>query len=254
LDEQQIKAIVSERGSVRLSELLACTNPDKKALVELRVLHMIKRGVLKASWAGRDMLLTATPDGEGRAEANPFTNAEVALVVTLPISVQRGRGLLQRYIDTLDALNMSISSANRELRISSPFADPDTVALLYPSFRKAAGRGVRVKFLVRSARDRQLLTALRNVRDVYMRLGIPDMFSVRCYEVNVAGLLVEAIHAKVVIADRELAYVGSGELRRHSLIADVEVGLLVRGVAVERLVDLFDVVWDRASDLSLVPP
>jgi hypothetical protein len=37
-------------------------------------------------------------------------------------------------------------------------------------------------------------------------------------------MLDEVVHAKDVIADRKLAYVGL-ELRRHALTADVEVGL-----------------------------
>jgi phosphatidylserine/phosphatidylglycerophosphate/cardiolipin synthase-like enzyme len=118
---------------------------------------------------------------------------------------------------------------------------------------EAAGGGVMIKFLTRSARDRQLLAALRSISDVYAKLGIPDKFSVKCYEVSVAGMLVEAIHAKVVIADRRVAYVGSGELRKHSLTADVEIGVLLRGAAVEHLADLFDVVWEKAATLNFRP-
>jgi hypothetical protein len=47
MDEQQIRALVSERGSMMLSELLAFAKPADKPLVELRVLHMAKRGTLR---------------------------------------------------------------------------------------------------------------------------------------------------------------------------------------------------------------
>jgi phosphatidylserine/phosphatidylglycerophosphate/cardiolipin synthase-like enzyme len=253
MDEQRIKSVVSEKGPIRLSKLLACASPGERALVELRVLHMVKKGILRAERAEKDILLTVGPSGEEKAEASPFVNTEVAIVATLPMGVQHKHAELRRCIGMLAAFNMLIAGAKWELRISSPFADPETIALLRPSFRKAAGGGVMIKFLTRSARDRQLLAALRSISDVYAKLGIPDKFSVKCYEVSVAGMLVEAIHAKVVIADRRVAYVGSGELRRHSLTADVEIGVLLRGAAVEHLADLFDVVWEKAATLNFRP-
>jgi phosphatidylserine/phosphatidylglycerophosphate/cardiolipin synthase-like enzyme len=253
MDEQQIKAVVSERGPIRLSDLLALASPSERPLVQLKVLHMVKKGILRVERAKKDILLLEGPSEEEKTEASPFINSEVAIVATLPLGTQHTRAGLKKCIDMLDALNMLISGAKRELRISSPFADSETVALFYPSFRKAAGNGVGIKFLIRSARDRQLLTALKNLGDIYARLGIPNRFSVKRYEVNVAGLLVEAVHAKVVISDHDVAYIGSGELRKHSLTADVEIGVLVRGAVVEQLVDLFDAVWDRAADLSFTP-
>jgi hypothetical protein len=48
-----------------------------------------------------------------------------------------------------------------------------------------------------------------------------------------------------------MAYVGSGELRKHSITADVEIGVLLRGAVVKQLVDLFDAVWERAKSIKL---
>ena len=250
MDEEHIMAIVSEKGPLRLSELLALADPAEKALVELRVLRMVKKGVLRVKRIGRDILLIAGTPSE-QAGVTQFMSTEVAIVATLPLGAASRRAGLPNHIDMLEALTMLIAGATRELRISSPFADPETVILLYPSFRKAAGSGVAIKFLTRSATNRQLLAALRNIKDIYVKLGVPDKFSVRCYEENVAGLLVEAVHAKVIISDYDMAYVGSGELRKHSLTANVEIGMLVRGAVVKELVGLFDAVWERARNIRL---
>ena len=250
MDEQQIRALVSERGSMRLSELLALAKPADRALVELRVLHMAKRGTLRVKPVGKDMLLFAETLSEG-AEAAQFVEAEVAIVATLPLGGTIRRARLPNCIDMLEALTMLITGAKRELRISSPFADPETIAMLAPSFRKAAGKGITVKFLTRSEENQQLLAALRAIYNTYAKLGIPDKFSVKWYEERVTELLVEAVHAKVVISDDDMAYVGSGELRKHSLTADVEIGVLLRGAVVRQLVDLFDAVWGKAKSIKL---
>jgi len=249
MEDDQIIATVSKKGRISISELLASVEPAERAVAELRVLRLVKRGVLRLEPSGQGMILTMGAS-QGR-EPIPFESAEVALVATMPLGAHSLSGRPRSYIDLLDALNTLIAGAKRELRISSPFADPETIALLRPSFRRAAGGGVMVKFLTRSARDRQLLAALKSLYDTYAKLGAPDKFSLRCYEESVAGLLVEAVHAKVVISDDDMAYVGSGELRKHSITADVEIGVLMRGAVVKQLVDLFDAVWERAKSIKL---
>lgn len=247
MDERQITAIISEKGPINFRNLLALAKPADRAIVELKVLHMVKKGVLRAERAGKDIMLAMGVPVE--VPATGFSNAEVALVVTLPVGVSARHMGPTGYMDMLDALTLLITGARRELRICSPFADYETVAVLYPSFRKAASKGVYVKILVRSASSHKLLTTLKGIKDIYSKLGMPERFAVRRYEVSVAGLLVEAVHAKLVISDRDAAYVGSGELRKHSLTADVEVGVLMRGAAVMQLVELFDAVWERAEKL-----
>jgi len=247
MDEEQIVATVSKAGAISLPDLLALAKPADRSIVELKVLRLVKKGVLRAERAGGDIMLAAGTPAE--ALATGFSSAEVALVVTMPVGVPVRRIGPPSCMDMLDALTLLITGARRELRISSPFADYETVALLYPSFRKAASNGVYAKVLVRSAPSRELVAALRGIKGIYSRLGMPQRFAVRRYEVSVAGLLVEAVHAKLVISDRDAAYVGSGELRKRSLTANVEVGVLMRGATVMQLVDLFDAVWERAKKL-----
>lgn len=51
----------------------------------------------------------------------------------------------------------------------------------------------------------------------------------RRYRLNVAGMLVETAHTKVVIADRELVYVGSGEIGAIRSLRIGRLGCLCKG-------------------------
>jgi cardiolipin synthase A/B len=54
------------------------------------------------------------------------------------------------------------------------------------------------------------------------------------------------IHAKVLDVDDHLAFVGSENLSTQSLDLNREVGLLIRGPDVERIVSVFESDWQRA--------
>ncbi len=72
-------------------------------------------------------------------------------------------------------------------------------------------------------------------------------FQCRVFAQSVGGLLIAGLHAKMVIADSDLAYIGSWEFRRHSLMSNFEVGLLFRKDGVGNLDSIFDLIWNNST-------
>jgi len=53
-------------------------------------------------------------------------------------------------------------------------------------------------------------------------------------------------HAKLVISDYNSAYIGSGEFRKNSLLANFEVGCLVEGPQVFGICEVFDLMFKNS--------
>jgi phosphatidylserine/phosphatidylglycerophosphate/cardiolipin synthase-like enzyme len=59
------------------------------------------------------------------------------------------------------------------------------------------------------------------------------------------GTIISSTHAKLIIADYDLAYIGSAELRRNSLVTNFEIGCLIRGSQVFGICEVFDFIFSR---------
>jgi cardiolipin synthase len=55
------------------------------------------------------------------------------------------------------------------------------------------------------------------------------------------------VHAKVVVVDRQLAFVGSENFSSQSLDRNREIGILIRGKAVTRILSVFERDWRRGT-------
>ena len=115
------------------------------------------------------------------------------------------------------------------------------------------GRGVETRILTRetasAAGPREVLN------DIFER--IPEhrrqLFAVRdlFQRDSKTGRQAVATHAKVVIADEELCYIGSANLTRTSLSSNFELGVILRGEFVSDVADVFDQVFNSAESVRL---
>jgi phosphatidylserine/phosphatidylglycerophosphate/cardiolipin synthase-like enzyme len=96
--------------------------------------------------------------------------------------------------------------------------------------------------------ERLLISLAR--RGVRVRVLLPPPLPSSAAFVRRAGVQVRAqaspyMHAKVIVIDDRLAFVGSENLSTTSLDQNREVGVLLRGPAVQELVGTFNGDWSR---------
>jgi hypothetical protein len=166
-----------------------------------------------------------------RKELEAALQGETTLVATQPEQ-------LVPAMPTLDAFRFVLAAANMRLRIASPFIEASGLGPLAPWLRPAADRGVELVLLNRDPGGSPTAAA---ARDALQRL-FGARFRIASYHITAEGRQLLSLHAKLVIADENVAYVGSAEIRRHSLELNFELGVLVCGVAVPGLVKLFDAI------------
>jgi phosphatidylserine/phosphatidylglycerophosphate/cardiolipin synthase-like enzyme len=245
MEDRDIVNLVVSRGPLQLEDLLSRLPEEERGITQLRAIALVKMGYLDAELSGGKLILKPprhAPEGLRRAAEQP----EVDVVANIP-GLGIGQVPSQRCLDMLSAFLAIVKQARHVLRICSPFADQPTLSMLVPHFRGLAGRGVEVRFLTRPERFHLLKPVLSEIWEAYKRASLEEKFQCRVFAQSVGGLLIAGLHAKMVIADSDLAYVGSGELRRHSLMSNFEVGLLVRKDGAGNLAYIFDLIWENST-------
>lgn len=166
---------------------------------------------------GAAAMRAALPD-DGRAIA----------VVTMPTAPSAIGPALSRaglayaaLVSTEETLQQVADAAVNKLTVMTPFLNTDGLSAVIGLFRRT--RAVEKRLIIRRAGGAR--NAVQGRRDQLVELGI----EVLDYTLS-AGSGFETFHAKVALADQDIAYVGSANMTvfaRHSM----ELGILVDGRA-----------------------
>ena len=134
------------------------------------------------------------------------------------------------FINTTIAFKQIISSASKVIRIASPFFQqnivhedgfPELEELILLAYR----RGCKIIVLSRETTSKRIsdfnwLVNLSRDNGFTSKLEIFDY-----YIPNKEGLLASSVHAKLIIADEKIAYIGSAESRNNDIISGVKFRL-----------------------------
>lgn len=169
-------------------------------------------------------------------ESVPSEGTGTSLVVSLPVPLReplqaRAPGLHP----TAEVFRSLIEGAARSIKIFSPYVDPT-----FTSF----AQGARVPI--------QVVTTLREGRmkssPVLERFATTRPLAVRYLQEKHARSQLFQLHAKMILADEDRAYVGSANFTDTSLHYNFELGLEVEDRAViARLHAIFDYLFNFAA-------
>jgi len=131
-----------------------------------------------------------------------------------------------------------IGQAHRELLIATAYIDGGGARALLPSLAAAAARGVAIEFAAveRLARDGAIDLIERELAASRATLDIRRLD-------DVAGFP----HVKVLVADRERAYLGSANFTFPGMTSNFELGALVEGEDVKLVHEFVRDLVDRRA-------
>jgi hypothetical protein len=183
---------------------------------------------------------------------NPAT---IELAVTMPLvpshlekELAATLGRPGGFLTTSVAFSRLAQAASRRLVVMTPFIDAGGFQWLRRVFEATPA-------------DCQKIVVLRNTDQYAVELGVQHADWLRTMQVSVhdyhlshvptAGraLPIETFHAKLIVADDTLAYVGSANLLHSSEGLSLETGLLVDGGAAVQVARLVDAVLRVARSL-----
>ena len=227
------------------------TDQAVQVMAGLAVSGLCAGGTVEDSWlsqyAPAELLrLAHMLDGAEHFRRMRFTPAVTELVVTMPLvpsylekELGATLGRPGGYLTTTAAFLRLAQAASQRLVVMTPFIDRSGFLWLRRIFEA-------------SRAECQRILVLRNTEKYTTELGVEHAewlratgVSVRDYQLShdaASGrsLPVETFHAKLIVADDALAYVGSANLLYSSEEVSLEAGLLVEGgaaIQVARLVD-----------------
>lgn len=198
----------------------------------------------------------------------PTENTDYQPVISVPSQLQ---GDWQEFaekqdidpgISLKDALKQVFDSTEDILRLVVPYFEIDGMNLLDEEFHRLAENGVSVEILTREAlvddgtfgsnRSRK---HLREAIDRYESAATAEA-TIDVYDYYFAigaskPKLDRSIHAKMAIADKRVAYIGSGEVRDSSMHLNGEAGYVTRQEGdLESWVGFFEFFKHRAEPVS----
>jgi hypothetical protein len=251
---EYIQSYLSEHDTATIEDLLH--NYHKSAPIsefELKrvITTGIEEGYLKAEKSAADKYSTLI------SQIKTYQPGELLNSVVVVISKPRLRELSlsgieyrNQFIETTECFQQVISSANYTLRICSPFLQKDVIQEdAYPELEhhlsEALLRGVKVRILTRELIERRY-AEVSWIKELARALELENSVTIVDYHhTSDTGKVISSTHAKMLIADSDVAYIGSAELRRNSLIANFEVGCLLSGSVVFGVCEVFDSMYSN---------
>jgi len=182
---------------------------------------------------------------------------QIKIVVSKPnlreISIQNIEDR-NHQVNSIECFRFIISSAKSILRICSPFIQHNVLNIdAFPDFKKllidALNRGVEVKLLTRELNERN--EEVRWLVDIADKIDKRSRLSIVDYHLQEDdGSIISSTHAKMLIADYDVAYIGSAELRKNSLIKNLEIGCMIKGSSVFGICEIFDFMFSQGDLFS----
>jgi len=156
------------------------------------------------------------------------------------------------FLSLEEALIQVIDSAEKELRISSPFMQIDTVPEIRKMLVKKAYYGVKILILVRQSfikDDKRKLNILKDFLNEFEKSNCRKNISIKDYHYSSKPYVQSSTHAKFVIADQKMIYLGSGELRHNSMHKNFEAGILDGSNLASDMSKLFDKLFEESKEI-----
>jgi hypothetical protein len=234
---------------------LWATRTDLQKAAASRVVEdFLQRGWVSRSASGVLSNTGTSPQGladfltgvAAMASVRPEVGTFKAVVTSPPDPSSFSRALLRTgmarvdLVDTSGAMHEVAAAAVRRLTIMTPFGNVPGLTYVAELF---ACTPAPERTLLLRVRDRQTKLALAELREQLNSQGV----RVLNYFIDLGDGAYETFHAKVVLADEQVAYVGSANMllyARHSM----EMGVLVRGPGTEVVAAAV-----RAAEMSGTP-
>ena len=143
-------------------------------------------------------------------------------------------------------------SAKQEIRICSPFMEYKGIKPFLDILLQQAQRGIKIKIVSRELTQSYRRNQIRKIIREFSDKKLSKQLFIKNYHYSVDKIHIDSsIHAKFIIADEKVAYIGSGELRENSFEKNLELGVLLQGEDVKYLVYIFDSIFTRGQVIKL---
>lgn len=265
--DEQILSFVKTKGQLFLKKVLLEFDQADQALVELRIMAMVRKGMLEMQRKGDDYLLVVgkKQNIDEKTAQKEARSLNTRLVASLPLSLHADSLITRMGASSTDkAFHELLTKATRYVKLSLPFPEESIIMHYSDQLRQLSLKKVRLQVLtrevytLRSARDFRyfgLAKSFMRLWDIYRSTGNGHLFEARDFHRHLGDedssvLHYESTHAKIVSVDGLQCYIGSAEFRLNSLHNNFELGFLLDKSTTEQVETMFNIVWNNARPIN----
>lgn len=157
------------------------------------------------------------------------------IIVTGPELIKSGVRGIEPVLEEM------INSARSEIQVMAYLLTPSSMHIL-ELLERAAGKGVRIVLLVNDVKSQNALivSRLKSLSAKFPHVKVMNFIDPKKRQ----------LHAKVIIADRKRAIVGSANLSWGGMYSNFEIGIFVEGEPAWQLAAIVDLLSNYASALT----
>jgi phosphatidylserine/phosphatidylglycerophosphate/cardiolipin synthase-like enzyme len=163
------------------------------------------------------------------------------LIATLPDSLSLDADIRHSIPSLAASLHRLITEAKSEIFILNPFFEQVGFNRLESALLAAAKHGVTITIITQLLKNPTAINhrVIRRLAERAKEDSLISCFSFYEYQQIDVDYATMASHAKVLLADNEIAYIGSANLTEYGMSRMVEVGIILEGRPVQQLRQIF---------------
>jgi len=157
----------------------------------------------------------------------------------------------------LNSLNVPFYNMNIEFKnlfenstntiyICSPFLEFNGIKEFLPILISKSKSDVDIKIISREINKSK--KKFNEIKKIYNQFNNENAkVEIRDYYYESNNRLASSIHAKLIISDNKLAYIGSGELQKNSFEKNFESGVIIDGIKAQQIGLIFEKIFSLSS-------
>ncbi|WP_321421774.1 phospholipase D-like domain-containing protein [uncultured Methanobacterium sp.] len=145
-----------------------------------------------------------------------------------------------------DEFKLLFENAEKTIYICSPFLEFKGISEFLSILIPKAKSGVDIKIISREINKSK--NKFNEMKKIYSQFNSKNAnIEIRDYYYEFNFKLASSVHAKLIITDNKLAYIGSGELRENSFEKNFESGVIINGNKAHQIGLIFEKIFSLST-------
>lgn len=155
------------------------------------------------------------------------------------------------YSNIKDEFKELFECSEESIYICSPFLEWNGIDTFLPILKSKAKEGIDIKIISRQIDKNDFQNRYEDIKKVndYFRTN-SSRVQIRNYHYHSKNYVISSTHAKFIVCDNNMAYIGSGELRNNSFEKNFELGVIIQGEKAKQLGIVFNKLFSVSEEIN----
>lgn len=246
--------LISKNPEITVNKVIKILSNDyDMEMIQEAIIYLLSKGFLdiiatSKQFENQKLILSKMPEIELNNNDNSLYPK---ILVSLPSFNFFGleselNSLNVPFYSMKDEFKSLFENAEKTIYICSPFLEFKGINEFLTLLISKAKSGVEIKIISREInKSKNKFNEMKKIYDKFNDKNVK--VEIRDYYYESGFRLASSVHAKLIISDNRLAYIGSGELRENSFEKNFESGVIIDGTKAHQLGLIFEKLFSLSS-------